>query len=95
MIKKDENNNKTRSKILEAPPPDTVLRVQTVAGRTLVLTALLLQVVTLSYYTSNMVSALTVGPPLPPYKDLRDIHEEKSITFGMLKGTAETDILKV
>lgn len=73
---------------------DTVLRVQTVAGRTLVLTALLLQVVTLSYYTSNMVSALTVGPPLPPYKDLRDIHEEKSITFGMLKGTAETDILK-
>ncbi|XP_047488310.1 probable glutamate receptor isoform X2 [Penaeus chinensis] len=72
----------------------TVLRVETVAGRTLVLTALLLQVVTLSYYTSNLVSALTVGPPLPPYRDLRDIHQEKSITFGLLKGTAESDALK-
>ncbi|XP_037803575.1 uncharacterized protein LOC119597997 [Penaeus monodon] len=33
---------------------------------------LLLQVVTLSYYTSNLVSALTIGPPLPPFTDLRD-----------------------
>ncbi|XP_042873441.1 probable glutamate receptor [Penaeus japonicus] len=61
------------------------------AARTVVITALLLQVVTLSYYTSNMVSALTVGPRLPPYKDLGDIHAQSSITFGIINGSRNTD----
>ncbi|XP_042855556.1 glutamate receptor 1-like [Penaeus japonicus] len=72
----------------------TVLNFRTRTGRTLLLIVMLLHVVALAYYTSNMVSALTMGPPLPPYKGLRDIHQEPSITLGMLKGIAEADALK-
>lgn len=54
------------------------------------LTALLLQVISLAYYTSNMVSALTVGPSLPALNDLRDVHNDPAITFGFVKGTANT-----
>ncbi|XP_042855749.1 uncharacterized protein LOC122242520 [Penaeus japonicus] len=54
------------------------------------LTALLLQVISLAYYTSNMVTALTIGPPLPQLHDLRDVHNDPSFTFGFVKGTANT-----
>ncbi|XP_047488283.1 glutamate receptor 1-like isoform X1 [Penaeus chinensis] len=68
----------------------TTLGFQTVAGRTVMLTALLLQAISLAYYTSNMVSALTVGPSLPALNDLRDVHNDPAITFGFVKGTANT-----
>lgn len=68
----------------------TTLGFQTVAGRTVMLTALLLQLISLAYYTSNMVSALTVGPSLPALNDLRDVHNDPAITFGFVKGTANT-----
>ncbi|XP_047487272.1 uncharacterized protein LOC125038077 [Penaeus chinensis] len=61
------------------------------AGRTLVMTVLLLQVLALAFYTCNMVSALTVGPPLPPYKDLRDIHDESSIAFGFVESSSNAN----
>lgn len=73
----------------------TTLGFQTVAGRTVVLTALLLQVISLAYYTSNMVSALTVGPSLPALNDLRDVHNDPAITFGFVKGTANTADFRV
>ncbi|ROT84725.1 putative glutamate receptor ionotropic, delta-1 isoform X2 [Penaeus vannamei] len=68
----------------------TTLGFHTVAGRTVMLTALLLQLISLAYYTSNMVSALTVGPSLPALNDLRDVHNDPAITFGFVKGTANT-----
>ncbi|XP_063600691.1 probable glutamate receptor [Penaeus indicus] len=61
------------------------------AERTVVLTVLLLQVASLAFYTSNLVSALTVGPSLPPYKDLQDIDNEESLTFGFLKGSSNAN----
>ncbi|XP_042892008.1 probable glutamate receptor [Penaeus japonicus] len=67
------------------------LSFQNVAERTVVLTVLFLQVVTLAFYTSNLVSALTVGPSLPPYKDLQDIDQEASLTFGFLKGSSNAN----
>ncbi|XP_063600734.1 glutamate receptor 1-like [Penaeus indicus] len=69
----------------------STLAFSSTAVRTAVITSLLLQVVTLSYYTSNLVSALTVGPPLPPFSDLGDIHAQSSITFGIVKGSRNTD----
>lgn len=54
------------------------------------LATLLLQLISLAYYTSNMVSALTVGPSLPALNDLRDVHNDPAITFGFVKGTANT-----
>lgn len=60
------------------------------AGRTVMLATLLLQLISLAYYTSNMVSALTVGPSLPALNDLRDVHNDPAITFGFVKGTANT-----
>ncbi|XP_042876134.1 glutamate receptor-like [Penaeus japonicus] len=68
----------------------TPLEFQSASGRTLVMTVLLLQVLALAFYTCNMVSALTVGPPLPPYKDLRDIHKESSITFGFVESSSNS-----
>lgn len=59
------------------------------------LTCLLLQLVALTFYTSNLVSALTVGPPLPPYKDLQAVHTEPSLKLVFLKGGTQLDYIKV
>lgn len=75
--------------------PGSPLSFQNVAERTVVLTVLFLQVVTLAFYTSNLVSALTVGPSLPPYKDLQDIDQEASLTFGFLKGSSNANDFRV
>lgn len=42
-----------------------------------------------------MVSALTVGPSLPALNDLRDVHNDPAITFGFVKGTANTADFRV
>lgn len=65
------------------------------AERTVVLTVLLMQVASLAFYTSNLVSALTIGPSLPPYKDLQDIDNEESLTFGFLKGSSNANDFRV
>ncbi|XP_047488127.1 probable glutamate receptor [Penaeus chinensis] len=67
------------------------LNFQTAAGRTVVLTTLFLQVLTLAFYTSNLVSALAAGPPLPVFKNLQDIHNEKSFTFGFLRSSSNAN----
>ncbi|XP_047488084.1 probable glutamate receptor [Penaeus chinensis] len=71
----------------------TTQRMRTTAERTVLLTGLLLQVVALGFYTSNLVSALTVGPPMPPLNDLQDVYNHPSLTFGFLKGSSLTDRL--
>ncbi|XP_042893583.1 glutamate receptor-like [Penaeus japonicus] len=72
----------------------TTLRFQSTAGRTVVLTALLLQLVTLTFYTSNLVSALTVGPPLPPYEDLQTVYSESSLKLAFLRGGMQLEYFK-
>ncbi|XP_069974744.1 glutamate receptor ionotropic, kainate 2-like [Penaeus vannamei] len=71
----------------------TQQQIRTTAERTVILTGLLLQVVALGFYTSNLVSALTVGPPIPPLNDLQDVYNEPSLTFGFLKGSSLTNSL--
>ncbi|XP_069974745.1 probable glutamate receptor [Penaeus vannamei] len=67
-------------------------KTETGAGRTLILTALLAHVILLTFYTSNLVSALTVGPPLPPLKNLQDVYNDRSLRFGFLKGSSLTNM---
>ncbi|XP_037803358.1 probable glutamate receptor [Penaeus monodon] len=57
-------------------------------GRLVVTTVLFLNVLLLGHYTSNLTSALTVGPPLPPHRNLEDVYNDKSLTFGFVKGSA-------
>ncbi|XP_063600692.1 glutamate receptor ionotropic, kainate 5-like [Penaeus indicus] len=71
------------------------LNFKTAAGRTAVLTTLFLQVLTLAFYTSNLVSALAAGPPLPVFKNLQDIHNEKSFTFGFLRSSSNANDFRV
>ncbi|XP_070000318.1 probable glutamate receptor [Penaeus vannamei] len=69
----------------------TPLIFRTPPALIIVLTLLMLQLVLLAYYTSNLTSALTVGPPLPPYNRLQDVHDDRSLTLGFLKGSAIRD----
>ncbi|XP_047488086.1 probable glutamate receptor [Penaeus chinensis] len=55
--------------------------------RGIVLMLLVLQVLLLAFYTSNLVSALTVGPPLPPMENLEDVYSDSSITIGFTRGS--------
>ncbi|XP_047488129.1 glutamate receptor ionotropic, kainate 1-like [Penaeus chinensis] len=57
-------------------------------GRLVVTTVLFLNVLLLGHYTSNLTSALTVGPPLPPHRNLEDVYNDKGLTFGFVKGSA-------
>ncbi|XP_047480180.1 probable glutamate receptor [Penaeus chinensis] len=63
-------------------------------GRTVMLTSLLLQSVALTFYTSTLVSALTVGPPLPPYKDLQALYKKSSLKLAFLKGGTQLEYIK-
>ncbi|XP_037803608.1 probable glutamate receptor [Penaeus monodon] len=65
----------------------STLKIEKTSERGIVLMLLLLQVLLLAFYTSNLVSALTVGPPLPPMKDLEDVHSDSSITIGFTRGS--------
>ncbi|ROT77379.1 putative glutamate receptor ionotropic, delta-1 [Penaeus vannamei] len=65
----------------------STLRIERTSERGVVLMFLLLQVLLLAFYTSNLVSALTVGPPLPPMKDLEDVYKDSSITIGFTRGS--------
>ncbi|XP_042891241.1 probable glutamate receptor [Penaeus japonicus] len=65
----------------------STLKFETTSKRGVVLMLLLLQVLVLAFYTSNLVSALTVGPPLPPMEDLKDVFEDSSLTIGFTRGS--------
>ncbi|CAL4085620.1 unnamed protein product, partial [Meganyctiphanes norvegica] len=41
-----------------------------------------------SFYTCNLISALTVGKVSPPFTDLKGMYESRTHTFGFFKGSA-------
>ncbi|CAL4128814.1 unnamed protein product [Meganyctiphanes norvegica] len=47
-----------------------------------------------NYYTSNLISTLTVNRLVAPFTDLHGIHAEGSYTMSILKGTAIEDYFK-
>ncbi|XP_063600731.1 probable glutamate receptor [Penaeus indicus] len=72
----------------------SILEFRSLAGRILMVSVLLLQVVMLAFYTSNLVTALAVRPSPPPFEGLEDIHRDPTVTFGIESGTALDDIFQ-
>ncbi|XP_063600728.1 uncharacterized protein LOC134776907 [Penaeus indicus] len=58
-----------------------------VAGQ-VILMGLMLQVLLLAYYTSDLVSSLTAGPSPPKLSTLYDIYQNPSLKLGFEKGAA-------
>ncbi|XP_069981126.1 glutamate receptor ionotropic, delta-1 [Penaeus vannamei] len=73
----------------------SLLEFRSPAGRVLMVSVLLLQVVVLAFYTSNLVTDLAVKPSLPPHEGLEDIHSDPSVTFGIERETALDGIFQV
>ncbi|XP_053642597.2 probable glutamate receptor [Cherax quadricarinatus] len=49
---------------------------------------MLLHMLLLQHYTSDLITALAVGPPLPAITNLEDINRSPSLTLGYLKGSS-------
>nr|XP_045605359.1 probable glutamate receptor isoform X1 [Procambarus clarkii] len=72
----------------------TNLQFQRLPCRLVVLTVLLLQIVVLAHYTSNLVSALAVGPSLPAISSIGDVVSNPTFSLGTLQDTAYLGYLK-
>ncbi|XP_037797156.1 probable glutamate receptor [Penaeus monodon] len=59
-----------------------------ISCRTVALVWLVLQVILVSYYTSDLVSSLAAGPPPPSLSTLHDVLNTPSYDFGFEKGSA-------
>lgn len=71
------------------------LQVVTVAGRTVVLTTLLLHTLLLAHYTSNLVSTLATRAPAPKLATLYDVYKDPSLTLGFIRDSAMSEYLEV
>ncbi|CAL4085618.1 unnamed protein product, partial [Meganyctiphanes norvegica] len=58
------------------------------SSRIAVYTMFLISVLLFSFYTCNLISALTVGKVSPPFTDLKGMYESRTHTFGFFKGSA-------
>ncbi|ROT75751.1 Glutamate receptor ionotropic, kainate 2 [Penaeus vannamei] len=58
------------------------------AGRVLLLSCLLLQILLMAYYTSDLISGLAMGPPLPSVNTIEDINRDSKLTLGWRKGSS-------
>ncbi|XP_069974852.1 probable glutamate receptor [Penaeus vannamei] len=56
--------------------------------RLVILMGLMLQVLLLAYYTSDLVSSLTAGPSPPKLSTLYDVYKNPSLKLGFEKGAA-------
>ncbi|KAG7178228.1 Glutamate receptor-like 60, partial [Homarus americanus] len=57
-------------------------------------TCFLLHVVLLAHYTSDLITALAAGLPLPTVANLDDINQDPSLDLGYLKGSSLTEYFK-
>ncbi|XP_063600736.1 probable glutamate receptor [Penaeus indicus] len=64
------------------------------AGRVLHLSCLLLQILLMAHYTSDLISGLAMGPPLPSVNTIDDINRNSKLTLGWRKGSSLGEIFK-
>ncbi|XP_071520488.1 probable glutamate receptor [Panulirus ornatus] len=72
----------------------TTMSVVGMPARVVAFICLLLNVLLLAHYTSNLITALAVGPPLPSITGLDDINRNPSLTLGYVKGSALNEYLR-
>lgn len=59
------------------------------------LMGLMLHVLLLAYYTSDLVSSLTAGPPDPKLSTIQDVYNSPSFELGFVRGTSLQYFFKV
>lgn len=64
-------------------------------ARLVLLTTLLLHVVILAHYTSNLASSLAAGPHMPSFSTVQAVLAQPQLSFGVMRGTALVEYLKV
>ncbi|XP_042876130.1 probable glutamate receptor [Penaeus japonicus] len=64
------------------------------SGRLLLLSCLLLQILLMAHYTSDLISGLAMGPPLPSVNTIDDINRNKKLTLGWRKGSSLGEVFK-
>lgn len=64
-------------------------------ARLVLLTTLLLHVVVLAHYTSNLASSLAAGPHMPSFSTIQAVLDEPRLSFGVMRETALVEYLKV
>ncbi|XP_050701452.1 probable glutamate receptor [Eriocheir sinensis] len=63
-------------------------------ARLVLLTTMLLHVVILAYYTSNLASSLAAGPHMPTFSTIQDVLSQTRLSFGVMQGAALMEYLK-
>ena len=65
------------------------------AGRVLVCSWLLLNVVLAAFYSSKLTATLTVKSKEPPFTSLAQLVRQDTYTWGIASGTAKSSLLRV
>ncbi|KAG7169750.1 Glutamate receptor ionotropic, delta-1-like 23 [Homarus americanus] len=73
----------------------TEVEYRRLSSRLVLLILMLLHVVLLAHYTSNLVSALAVGPALPAISSISDVVRSSSLSLGTVRDTAPLEYLKL
>lgn len=62
--------------------------LQSISTRMVALMGLMLQLLILAHYTSDLFSSLTAGPQPPSISTLRDIYNNPSLEIGFIEGAS-------
>lgn len=49
----------------------------------------------MAYYTSDLISGLAMGPPLPSVNTIEDINRDSKLTLGWRKGSSLGEMFQV
>ncbi|XP_071523389.1 probable glutamate receptor [Panulirus ornatus] len=63
-------------------------------SRLMFLTVMMLHVLVLAHYTSQLVSSMAVGPPLPDISALADVRRHSPLRLGFIEGSSVTEYLR-
>ncbi|XP_042229189.1 probable glutamate receptor [Homarus americanus] len=64
-------------------------------SRAVFLTVMTLQVLIMAHYTSQLVSSMAVGPPLPTISTIGDVSRHPTLKMGLIRGSSLTEYFRV
>ncbi|KAK3866460.1 hypothetical protein Pcinc_028004 [Petrolisthes cinctipes] len=71
-----------------------IIDFQAAASRLVVLTLQVLHVLAMAHYTSQLVSSMAVGPPLPDIASLSEVRRHDTLKLGFIQGSSVTEYFK-
>ncbi|KAK4320049.1 hypothetical protein Pmani_009070 [Petrolisthes manimaculis] len=71
-----------------------IIDFEAAASRLVVLTLQVLHVLAMAHYTSQLVSSMAVGPPLPDIASLSEVRRHDTLKLGFIQGSSVTEYFK-